>query len=994
MSSSRAGGGSGSAAIPANARKTVQSLREVVPNSEDEIYAMLKECNMDANETVQRLLNEASGVDDADPFHEVKRRRDKKKEGKQESTDRTRPGNGGQGRGGGRGSMSDRGTGRGSTLPRNSANEFNGGGRGKSFAPRENGSASNRASSTYGSPSSSTNPSLGQQKAHPPGVSSGASVSAPASTTSGATGHPNGSTGFARPASVSQTTWGASSSGHATMADIVKANGAPAAPPVAPPAAPPSTTPIGSPLSSSLQQPFTASTTTAAPSVSSGVYSSSTDPVLHPSLDPRATGTAGAIKREVGTVGSTRPKQDWPSGSHMDSTSGTSVSSQSLQMPQASIPASVAAPSLDLESQVARPSSPPASGSPPVSLERPVSHSISGETSVGAQPRQGSSASPSVAPGTRSVVVGGPFSTRPVYQPQQHPVGTQKATGGGLEWKPKPAVTSSTNMGGVSTPSQSESVRSSPGSGSVDSVLSAQTSKLQGLNIHDDQPVIIPNHLQVPESERTHLSFGSFGAGFGTSFATSFGSEEKPNAAIAETIPVIDTTTEQQSAASVVSSAPATLSQNYVHSNIAVPEDNLVSTIDTPVVSMPPPTVQQPELPKPDPVIHQTPHYPYLPTVPNYAGFSLVPQIPAGQYTYEPTETPPQDVNRLPSLVPYTDPAASYYTPPFRPTSDGDARYPPFITSNASSKYNGNLGLINLAGPSLSSSQDTGNNVMPSSVPTTQTSQTGTTQTVQTVPQPQQQPLPLHAYTGQATGAPIGHFPNMFGYQYITTPSFAYMHTHAPYQHNYTTTSGYPQPPTANSYPPTAASSYPPAGATTVKYLSQYKPGAATGSAPHSAAVQGYGGYATAPSGYGATPTVTGGSATGYDDVGVPQQYKENNLYIPNQQDGNSTVWIQAQLSRDMAAAGGMQASSYYNLGQQGQHTYGHTQQPSHAHAHAHPGAYASLYHPSQNGPAPTAHQLLQQPQSLGAQGTGGAQAGGYQQQPQRTQQTWGTNNY
>lgn len=110
-------------------------------------------------------------------------------------------------------------------------------------------------------------------------------------------------------------------------------------------------------------------------------------------------------------------------------------------------------------------------------------------------------------------------------------------------------------------------------------------------------------------------------------------------------------------------------------------------------------------------------------------------------------------------------------------------------------------------------------------------------------------------------------------------------------------------------------------------------------------------------------------------------------LHVKGEQSG---VWIQAQLSRDMAAAG-MQTSSYYNLAQQGQHTaYAHTQQPTHAHAH--PGAYANLYHPSQSGPAPTAHQLLQQPQGLGAQGAGGGQAGGYQQ-PQRTQQTW-ANNY
>lgn len=101
-------------------------------------------------------------------------------------------------------------------------------------------------------------------------------------------------------------------------------------------------------------------------------------------------------------------------------------------------------------------------------------------------------------------------------------------------------------MGGVNTPSQPDSVRSSPPSGSVDSVLSGQTSKLQSLNIHDDQPVIIPNHLQVPESERTHLSFGSFGAGFGTSFSSSYGNEEKASTAIAETIPVNEPPVEQQ----------------------------------------------------------------------------------------------------------------------------------------------------------------------------------------------------------------------------------------------------------------------------------------------------------------------------------------------------------------------------------------------------------------------------------------------------------------
>lgn len=53
---------------------TIQSIKEIVGNHSDaDIYAMLKETNMDPNETTQKLLNQ-------DPFHEVKRKRDKKKE--------------------------------------------------------------------------------------------------------------------------------------------------------------------------------------------------------------------------------------------------------------------------------------------------------------------------------------------------------------------------------------------------------------------------------------------------------------------------------------------------------------------------------------------------------------------------------------------------------------------------------------------------------------------------------------------------------------------------------------------------------------------------------------------------------------------------------------------------------------------------------------------------------------------------------------------------
>ncbi|XP_011045309.1 PREDICTED: uncharacterized protein LOC105140253 isoform X2 [Populus euphratica] len=88
-------GNTGISGIPAASRKMVQSLKEIVNCPEPEIYAMLKECNMDPNEAVNRLLSQ-------DPFHEVKSKREKKKENK-DSTDSRSHGAGNISNRGGRG---------------------------------------------------------------------------------------------------------------------------------------------------------------------------------------------------------------------------------------------------------------------------------------------------------------------------------------------------------------------------------------------------------------------------------------------------------------------------------------------------------------------------------------------------------------------------------------------------------------------------------------------------------------------------------------------------------------------------------------------------------------------------------------------------------------------------------------------------------------------------------------------------------------------------
>ncbi|XP_072950513.1 uncharacterized protein [Typha angustifolia] len=77
------GGVGGGGPIPAAARKLVRIVKEIVNCPEAEIYAALKDCNMDPDEAVHRLLSE-------DTFCEVKSKREKKKEIKENPEPRPR----------------------------------------------------------------------------------------------------------------------------------------------------------------------------------------------------------------------------------------------------------------------------------------------------------------------------------------------------------------------------------------------------------------------------------------------------------------------------------------------------------------------------------------------------------------------------------------------------------------------------------------------------------------------------------------------------------------------------------------------------------------------------------------------------------------------------------------------------------------------------------------------------------------------------------------
>ncbi|XP_047333391.1 uncharacterized protein LOC124936905 isoform X2 [Impatiens glandulifera] len=120
--------GGGVQSIPAASRKMVQSLKEIVNCPEAEIYSMLKDCNMDPNEAVNRLLSQ-------DPFHEVKSKRDKKKESRETIELKPRAASSFSSRGSR--SASDRYSGYGGST-QNSFSE-SGGLHGKSASKKENG---------------------------------------------------------------------------------------------------------------------------------------------------------------------------------------------------------------------------------------------------------------------------------------------------------------------------------------------------------------------------------------------------------------------------------------------------------------------------------------------------------------------------------------------------------------------------------------------------------------------------------------------------------------------------------------------------------------------------------------------------------------------------------------------------------------------------------------------------------------------------------------
>ncbi|KAI4991219.1 hypothetical protein ZWY2020_039590 [Hordeum vulgare] len=811
--------------IPAAVRRTIQNIKEIAGNhTDEEVYAALRECDMDPNETAQKLLHQ-------DTFHEVKRKREKKKESNKESVDpRWRPGTQGRGGKGGRGNYSSRQLNNSSDVTVRNA-----------LAGKEN----------------DLNLSMDKFTSPPP---------------------VNPSTETKISTSILSSSGGLSNGPSQPLAPVVK---------------------------------YSQATCHLPPSDSKGPAD--------------LKGTEEEVVLDL--------------GSHVDNSSvqalgvGTSVSDPLLTPP------------LQPHSHAG---------------EIVAKHAVRSQRSVGKVASDDASALPKDTPqssGSSSTVL--PSGSRPsssYSSRSQQPSGLQKAVPN-KEWKPKP----------TNKPAQAEDVtrddvavtvevvpQSVPASTSInkEDISSGLDKRLGDMQLFDKQHVIIPDHLQVTESEKYGLSFGSFGTSFeqAPSFPNDHGSEKSSVLPEYESSQDLEEVAEEppsshQSASSTVEAAAESGQQQLtaeMTDNISPQEaDNLSST----------PKIAEFDESK-DTAASPMPQD----SVPNtYSTFAVPPQSQGNQIPLlETSEYQVQQPN---------DFSANYYTQIYRPMADADGHISPFTAPGVAIKS----GNIPVPPSQTGQTPEELNSVMQSSSgPTPLATPTpGAVPSSISIPQ---QPLPMFR---QPVGVHVPHYqPSFIPYNQYISPFYVPPHA----LHHFMGNAAFPQAPSPGSmYPPVSSAVAPP-----VKYsTTAYKPGANTGSQTYAVTPGAYGTYGSNPSVYTNNNVVASGTSAENGDVSG-SQFKENNIYIAGQQSEGSTVWIPAP-GRDLSA---LQSSSFYGLPPQGQHL-------AFAPAQAGHGAYGGMYHPAQTLAGAAVHPLLQPSQTIaGAVEMVGPPANGYQQQ-QHAQMNW-----
>ncbi|XP_042484584.1 GBF-interacting protein 1-like isoform X2 [Macadamia integrifolia] len=568
----------GTQILSARVRRTIESIKEIVGNhSEADIYVTLKETNMDPNETAQKLLNQ-------DPFHEVKRKRDKKKEN----------------------------TGyRNSFEPRRHADHAGQGIKSQSFPDRNirrgvyawnpvPGISQEFRIVRDNRVNQNTNRELKPGSLQCTTASNEQIIRTPEDKISTVIVTDLKPSGAKNSRESSQALKGTSDSG-SRPAQVVNSNGTHRKE---------FSGEAGSTISNSASRvqgsrthdSKSYSATLASNNSVVGVYSSSTDPVHVPSPDSRSSVAVGAIRREVGVVGVRKQ----PSENSVKQSSGTSTSFSSPLLGK-DLPASA---------ESFQPSA--------------VSQSSASESVVS------------------SMAVGRSFLSNQYHsKPYQQVVGHQKAPQPNMEWKPKSSQKSSPGLIGTAAPVSPLTDNSAV----LKSEAAHLQEKLSQVNISDNQHVIIPSHLRVPEADRTQLTFGSFGAGFDStrSFVSGFetvGSAEGSNG---------------EPSVSASSSAPTASGEDASDGNQVEFVDDQVRSSS----SYSPVSVAASERPLPD-KNESSP-----PTLESYADIGLVRNDSPPFASIERQQQ--QDHTGLPSFSGY-DMQSGYDVPFFRPSMDENLR--------------------------------------------------------------------------------------------------------------------------------------------------------------------------------------------------------------------------------------------------------------------------------------------------------------------------------
>ncbi|CAH8290601.1 unnamed protein product [Eruca vesicaria subsp. sativa] len=538
-------------------------------------------------------------------------------------------------------------------------------------------------------------------------------------------------------------------------------------------------------------------------------------------------------------------------------------------------------------------------------------------------------------------------------------VGTQRVK----EWKPKPVNhNNTTQVSGASATTEALAVPTEASEKSVKDVPSAEgTSRLEkqleDLQVQR-QHVIIPNHILVPEAERTKLSFGSFDAGFSiTSSSAALPENERRSAPLSQNSQEAEDSLEENE-----------LSNPNVHSTEKYEENHVYSETPSQVPNaMASEGIAAVDVSKQENMLESQSNQNSFDHVPsNITG--LVPPAPGSQHPqFENADPQARDALRIPNfLVQQPFDTASYYAQFYRSGPDSDGRVSPFVSPGVASKFNGNVTV--LPPHSSQTTQEGGNNLVLSTASPTPLVTQGAGLIQSSLPVTQQ-PVPflrppgLHMSHYPPNYMPYGHYFSPF---YLPHPGMQQFLNNGAFAQQPQGSSLYPAPP-------------PPGAATGGKYiLPHHKPGNNTGNSAH----VGPGGYGPShgsfPAGYNPNSAASAGNSTSNEDLNT-LQLKENNGYSATGQQQNEAlpVWI-AGPGRDVP-------SSFYGLQHHGPHVTYAPAQAGHV-------TFPGMYHPGQAVTAAGVHHPLLQ-QSQGVTGAEMVAPGpNIFQQPQQTPMNWPSN--